>query len=222
MKQVRDPFFRTLLVLLVLSGILPGMISCLKDMPDSLPEHVVWNPDFAIPLGDDTFGLNAKSGFDTTLLELDTLTGLPAWVDEDTIFLQGTMDFNLSSILGNMESINRILLRINIYNEFPHEVYSQAYFKDGANNTLDSMFLEGPVTTPPGKVSPGASSITPGYTRKDVVFRKERLLSLQYSNTTYFRAGFFVSQVDSTLIPHYRYFEYKVDVGAMVEILTEY
>jgi len=209
----------------VLSGvaaILLLVVSCLKDMPENLPEKLEWNPEFAFPLGEDSFGFNAESGFDTSLLEYDTLSGLPGWVEEDTIFLQGFMDFNLSSIMQNLESVNQVLLRINIYNEYPHEVYSQAYFRDDAMNTIDSLFSEGPVTTGPGKVKAQASSITPGYTRKDVRFDREKLLFLNNSNTLFFRAGFFVTDVDSTLIPYYPHFEYVVDIGAMVEIYEEY
>jgi hypothetical protein len=196
--------------------------SCLKEMPEALPDSLVWNPEFAFPLGQDSFGLNAKSGFDTSLLEYDTLSGLPGWIEEDTIFLEGVMDFHLSSILNNLESTNQVLLRINIYNEFPHEVYSQAYFRDNGLNATDSLFTEGPVATGPGKVKAQAASITPGYTQKDVRFDRERLLSLATSTHMFFRAGFHVEDVDSSLIPYYRDFEYVVDVGAMVEIIAEY
>jgi hypothetical protein len=209
-------------VLSGVSAILLIAVSCLKDMPETLPEKVVWNPEFAIPLGEDRFGLNAKSGFDTSLLEYDTISGLPGWIEEDTLFLEGIMDFNLSSILQNLESVTQILLRINIYNDFPHVVYSQAYFRDDGMNTIDSLFAEGPVTTGPGKVKAQASSITPGYTRKDVRFDRDKLLQLRSSNTLFFRAGFFVENVDSTLIPYYRHFEYVIDIGAMVEINEEY
>lgn len=222
MRHSGDQFIKTTGVLLAVSSILLFAISCLKEMPESLPDKLEWNPEFAFPLGEDRFGLNAKSGFDTSLLEYDTITGLPGWIEEDTIFLEGNMDFNLSSILENMESVNQILLRINIYNEFPHEVYSQAYFRDAGMNTIDSMFAEGPVSTDPGQVKADGSSITPGYTRKDVSFDREKLLFLRNSNSTFFRAGFPLTEVDSSLIPYYRYFEYVVDIGAMVEINEVY
>lgn len=219
---MQDHFFKTAGVLLAVSSILLLAISCMKEKPESLPEHLEWNPEFAIPLGDDQFGLNAESGFDTTLLELDTITGLPEWIDEDTIFLEGTMELNMSSLLENLEHINRILFRVNIYNEFPHEVYSQAYFRDAGLNVIDSLFDEGPISTQAGQVKADGSAITPGYSRKDALFYQERLLSLEDANHLFFRAGFLVTDVDSTLIPYYPDFEYTVDIGAMVEISSEY
>ena len=209
-------------VLIGVSAILLLAVSCMKDKPDALPDKLEWNPEFAFPLGADEFGLNAESGFDTSLLEYDTISGLPGWIEEDTIFLEGVMDFDISSILENLEHINRILLRVNIYNGFPHEVYSQAYFRDAGMNTLDSLFDKGPVTTPPARIANDGSLQAYGYSRIDAVFSVERLMSLRNSDAMYFRAGFFVSDVDSVLNPFYRDFEYVVDIGAMLELSTEF
>ncbi len=195
--------------------------SCMKDRPEELPQYLVWNPELAFPLSKDTFGLNAESGFDTSLLELDTITGLPEWFQEDTIFLEGTMDFGISALLNNLENINSILLRVNIYNEFPHEVYSQAYFVDDNLNYIDSIFHEGPETTGPGQVNQDGS-VNPAHSRKDAVFDQERVIALGDATSVFFRAGFFISDVDTSLIPYYRYFEYIVDMGAMVDLITEF
>jgi len=195
--------------------------SCMKDRPEELPQNLVWNPELAFPLSKDTFGLNAESGFDTSLLELDTLTGLPEWFQEDTIYLEGFMDFGISSLLNNLENINSILLRVNIYNEFPHEVYSQAYFVDDAMNYIDSIFHEGPETTGPGQVDKDGTT-NPAHSRQDAVFDQERVLALGNATSVFFRAGFFISDVDTSLIPYYRYFEYIVDMGAMVDLITEF
>ena len=132
------------------------------------------------------------------------------------------MELNMSALLENLEHINRILFRVNIYNEFPHEVYSQAYFRDAGLNVIDSLFDEGPISTQAGQVKADGPSITPGYSRKDALFYQERLLALEDANHLYFRAGFFVTDVDSSLIPLYPDFEYTVDIGAMVEISSEY
>ena len=131
----------------VLVFILLGAVSCLKDLPESVPDTLEWNPEVAFPLGEDSFGLNAVSGFDTSLLDLDTITGLPDWVEKVEPFevvMKGTLDINLSSISDNLDHLNRILFRVNAYNGFPNEILAQAYFQDAGLNTIDSMFSEGP------------------------------------------------------------------------------
>jgi len=221
MHYPKDDFINRTGILGAICILLFVAVSCMKDRPEELPQHLVWNPELAFPLGKDTFGLNAESGFDTSLFELDTITGLPDWFEEDTIYLEGTMDFEVSSLLNNLENINRILLRVNIYNQFPHEVYSQAYFVDDAMNYIDSIFHEGPETTGPGQVNKDGS-VTSAHSRKDAVFDRERVFALGSATSVYFRAGFFISDVDSTLIPYYRDFEYIVDMGAMVDLITEF
>lgn len=211
----RTGIMGTICILLLIAA------SCMKDRPEELPQNLLWNPELAFPLSKDTFGLNAESGFDTSLLELDTLTGLPEWIREDTIYLEGFMNFGFSSLLNNLENINSILLRVNIYNEFPHEVYSQAYFVDDAMNYIDSLFHEGPETTGPGQVDQDGS-VNPAHSRKDAVFDQERVIALGNATSVFFRAGFFISEVDTSLIPYYRYFEYMVDMGAMVDLITEF
>jgi len=221
MQQAKKLFINRTGILGSICILLLIAASCMKDRPEELPQNVIWNPELAFPLSKDTFGLNAESGFDTSLLELDTLTGLPEWIREDTIYLEGFMDFGISSLLNNLENINSILLRVNIYNEFPHEVYSQAYFVDDAMNYIDSLFHEGPETTGPGQVDKDGST-NPAHSRKDAVFDQERVLALGNATSVFFRAGFYISEVDTSLIPYYRYFEYMVDMGAMVDLITEF
>ena len=221
MHQVKKLFLHRTGILGSICILLLIAASCMKDRPEELPQHLLWNPELAFPLSKDTFGLNAESGFDTSLLELDTLTGLPEWFKEDTIYLEGFMDFGISALLNNLENVNSILLRVNIYNEFPHEVYSQAYFVDDAMNYIDSIFHEGPETTGPGQVDKDGS-VNPAHSRKDAVFDQERVIALGNATSVFFRAGFFISDVDTSLIPYYRHFEYMIDMGAMVDLITEF
>ncbi|MEA3461349.1 MAG: hypothetical protein U9R49_05680, partial [Bacteroidota bacterium] len=135
----------------------------MKDKPESLPEHLEWNPQLALPLGEEEFGLNSLSGFDTLLLEEDTISGLPLWVGQQEVVMEGVFDFDLSTISDNLDQLNAILFRINSSNEFPHTMFSQAYFRDGSGTYIDSMFLEGVVETPAAQVSDQGGSIVPGY-----------------------------------------------------------
>ena len=100
----------------------------MKDKPDSLPENLEWNPELALPLGDEAFGMNSESNYDTTLLENDSITDLPYWVDQNQVLMERILDFDVSTIKDNLDNLNRILFRINSSNQFPHTMYLQAYF----------------------------------------------------------------------------------------------
>ena len=127
--------------------------SCMKDKPEALPENIEWNPQLALPLGEEEFGLNSDSGFDTLLLEEDTVSGLPKWMDQSEVVMTRIVDFDPSIISDNLDKLNRILFRVNSSNQFPHTMYSQAYFRDGGENYIDSMFQEGQMESPAAKVS---------------------------------------------------------------------
>ena len=135
--------------LAVITGLLLILSSCMKDKPESFPGELEWNPALAFPLGDDSFGLNAESGFDTTLFELDTITELPKWVGEFEVVMEGRIPIDLSSFSENIDDINQVMFRVNVFNGFPHEAQAQAYFIDIGMNMIDSMFSAGAIPVPP-------------------------------------------------------------------------
>ncbi len=211
--------FRSLAFLVFM---LLGAVSCLKDLPESVPNTLEWNPEVAFPLGEDSFGLNAVSGFDTSLLDLDTITGLPDWIDEVEVVMEGTLNFNLSSISDNLDHLNRILFRVNANNGFPNEVLAQAYFQDAGLNTIDSMFSEGPMEVPAGQKEGSGITIQPSYFKQDAMFHKERLQPLANAAVIFFRATIVISDLDSTLIPYYPSYHFDLDIGSMLDLSLEF
>lgn len=195
--------------------------SCMKDKPESLPENLEWNPQLALPLGEEEFGMNSESGFDTLLLEVDTVSGLPFWMGQAEVVMQGVFDFDMSSISEDLNKVNRILFRINCTNQFPHTMYSQAYFRDGNGIFIDSMFQEGPVETPAAEVRDQGASIDPGKAQHDALIEGERIPALADASTILFRSSFFVANVDTSLIQLYPTFHFHIDSGLMLDLSFE-
>lgn len=210
--------------LIFLSGILVCLLitaSCMKNKPESLPENLVWNPQLALPLGEEEFGMNSSSGFDTLLLEEDSVSALPLWTGQYELVMEGVFNFDLSTISDNLDKLNRILFRINCSNEFPQTLYSQAYFRDGSGIYLDSMFLEGPAETPAASVSDGGATIEPGLAQHDALIEGERIPGLAGAQTILFRTSFLVIDVDSSLISSYPTFRFHIDSGFMLDLSFE-
>jgi hypothetical protein len=114
--------------------------------------------------------------------------------------------------------VNRVLLRINIYNGFPNDILTQAYFMEEDGLIVDSMFSEGSVPLEPGSVMGIGETINPAYRREDAIFERDRLETLQEVTTLQLQAIFLYPQVDSSLIPYYPDYHINVDVGAMFDI----
>lgn len=196
--------------------------SCMKDKPESLPEYLDWNPQLALPLGEEEFGMNSESGFDTLLLEEDTLSGFPVWVGQQEVVMEGVFDFDLSTISNNLDNLNAILFRINCSNQFPHTMFSQAYFRDGGGAYIDSMFLEGPVETPAAKISGTGESIESGFAQHDALIERARIPALENAQTILFRSGFYAEHVNSSLVSTYPGFRFQIDSGFMLDLSFDY
>jgi len=210
--------------LLMLAGALIMLLlspSCMKDKPESLPAKLQWNPQLALPLGEEEFGLNSESGFDTLLLEKDSISGLPLWMGQQELVMEGVFDFDLSTISDNLDKLNALLFRINCSNEFPHTILSQAYFLDGGGTYIDSIFADGAVETPAAKVGEGGGTIEPGIARHDALIEADRLPALADAQSILFRSSFNAAHVDSTLIPVYPGFHFQIDSGLMLDLRLE-
>ena len=202
--------------------ILAGISSCMKDKPEDFPDKVIWDPELAFPIGMEQYGMNAESGFDTTKFEEDPSTGLPLWVNEVAVLMEGSIYFDLSNLDSHIDSVDWIMFRLGIYNGFPNEVMTQAYFLDASSSVLDSMFSEGPLAVPAGTPISGGESIDPSYTRNDAMFNRERLASLENTREILFRALFLNQDIDTNLVPYYPNYEIDVEIGMMTKLTIEY
>ena len=193
----------------------------MKDRPEALPGNLEWNPQLAFPLGEEVFGMNSQSGFDTLLLELDTVSGQPLWTSQEKVVMEGTFDFDLSSISENLDNLNRILFRMNFSNQFPHNMFSQAYFRDQTGIFIDSMFLDGPVETPAATIRDQGNTIEAGKAQHDALIEADRLPALLEAQSIVLRSGFQVASLDSLLIPAYPGYQFRVDTGLMLDLSFE-
>jgi hypothetical protein len=203
-------------------GLLVQVTSCLKDAPESLPDRIQWDPELAFPLGEDRFGLFDVPGFDSSKLDLDTITGLPEWLDQVVVSMEGVLDFGLSSIQENLEHINGVLFRVNAFNGFPDEIFAQAFFRDEGGNDIDSMFMEGPLPVPPAVIREDGEIISTGQASRDAYFDRNRIEGLENATAIFLRAYFIVTDPDSALIPLYPAFEFNVHMGAMLDLTMEF
>jgi hypothetical protein len=221
MIRIREKIRINASIIVIAVLITVSIVSCFKDTPQ-LPDSLIWNPEVAFPLGEDSFGLNEVSGFDTSLLDLDTITQIPKWALELQIVMEGDMEFSLTPIQNNMDQLNRLLLRVNIHNGFPNPVLAQAYFRDASQITLDSLFNDGALLVPAGTVQQGGQTIEPAFARKDAIFDRNRLEAMENATEVYFRAIVSLADLDSSLISFYPQYQFDVRIGAMLDLSLEF
>jgi len=211
----------------MVTGALLVPVSCLKDMPkneEDFPRVLQWNPDLAFPLGKESFGMNAESGFDTTLWDLDPVSGFPKWVNQVEVEMSGRVLLDLSSASQDVEDIHEILLRLNMSNGFPHEMLTQAYFIDENENRLDSMFSMGPILVNPGGIPGNGEVIDPATLRTDVTLSHERILVIWDAKEILLRAvisDIKPEELDTATIDFYHNYHFDLDIGMMVSLSLE-
>lgn len=187
--------------------------SCLADLPDDFPNDYKWEPSLAFPIGSADFGLVIPHGFDTLLLEIDPERGIPYWDLLDSIPLSGSIDFDFAEVLGDRDSINFAVLRVNAYNGFPIEIVVQAYLKDGNGNLLDSLFTPKFIMQR-GELSSGGQTSLAVHTAYESEFDPARLdLLLEAKKIT------FQGKIKS--IPYFPNFTFRIQLGARLEILPK-
>ena len=197
-------------------------VSCLRDMPEDFPEYLEWNPSLAFPMAEESFGLNLESGFDTALLQLDTITGLPEWVSRLEVVMEGSIDFDLSVFTSRYNDLRSILFRVNLYNGFPNELHAQVYFLNPGLSPVDSLFSEGPVIVPPGTVLGNGETIEPYHVIRDAIFNLDRIEKLEDASSILFRAILRNPDVDVNLIPYYTNYSFNVEIGAMAGLTFDF
>ena len=148
--------------------------SCVKEIPSTFPSDYTWQPGIAFPIGEADFGLKVPYGFDTTLLDLDRVTGFPIWSGLEKIPMSGTLKLDFSEILGNREELEYVNLRVNGYNGFPAIVEIQAYLLDGGENILDSLFMP-KLLMERAQLEGGGKTSEVSETSVDIYFDSERL-----------------------------------------------
>lgn len=216
---------RSLFILVPFLALLTLLVSCLKDIiniPENYPEYLEWDPSLAFPLAEESYGLNTESGFDTSLLALDTITGLPQWVNKIDVVMEGSIEFDLAMFTSRLNELKRVLFRVNFHNGFPNDMHAQVYFYDPGLNPVDSFFSEGPLEVPPGTVLGNGETIEPYLVIQDAIFDHDRLTRLEDASSMMFRAILKNPEVDPNLIPFYPGYRFTVELGVMADLAFDF
>ncbi|MFC2089696.1 hypothetical protein ACFLT1_02885 [Bacteroidota bacterium] len=206
-KRIRSRLSPFLVVLLLA---LPG---CFDDFPTSFPKEYTWEPVLAFPIGEADFGLKIPHGFDTLLLELDPLTGIPYWDLLEKIPLSGSIGFDFQEVLGKREEIDTATLRVNTYNGFPIEIIVQAYLIDEQGQVLDSLFNP-KLVMERGELAAGGRTRTYAHTQREISFNSSRLDTLELVKKITFHGQL-------TKVSYFPEYSFRIQLGAILGIVSE-
>jgi len=189
------------------------ILSCSKEESE---EESNWNPEFSIAIGSTSLGMNADSGFDTLLLHLNALTGLPYWIEEIYVPMSYTMPFDMGQVTEFSDEIISLMFRLNTYNGFPNEAFAQVYFRDMNNHIVDSLFSTGALTMKSGTVN--GESINSTHTQTDIVFDQSKIDALTTVRNVLVKGEISNILLDTTLVEFYPNYTLDIQLGLQVEL----
>lgn len=187
------------------------IISCSKE-----EDETTWNPEFSIAIGHTSLQMNADSGFDTLLLQINALTGLPFWTEEIDIPLSYTMPFDMGEISDFSDEIISTMFRLNTYNGFPNVALAQVYFLDATNTIVDSLFSAGPLTMNQGVVN--GETVNSTHTQTDIIFDQSKIEELTTVRNILIEGEISNITLDTTLVDYYPNYSLGIQLGLQAEL----
>ncbi|MBU8893009.1 MAG: hypothetical protein KOO66_09540 [Bacteroidales bacterium] len=206
-------FFVAILLIITLS------YSCLDDVPEDFDNpDSEWNPDFSLAVGYASLGMNDESGFDTLLLLINAVTGLPFWTEEVDIPLTYSMPFDMQQLSEFSEEIVSIMFRVNTYNGFPNTVDGQVYFLDVSNNIVDSLFSDSALILESGTVNGTGETINSSHNQTDIIFDQDKIDELSQVRNILIEGAIRNVALDTTLINYYPAYKFDLQLGVRVKL----
>lgn len=189
--------------------------SCTKEEPE---EESKWNPNFSLAIGYTSLGMNYDSGFDTLLLILNPITGLPYWTEEVDIPLSYTMPFDMGQLNDFSEEIVSVMFRLNSYNGFPNPASGQVYLLDAFNIIVDSVFSTDPLTMESGIINGNGETINSTHNQTDVYFDESKIDKLISVRSILVNAEISNVTLDTSLVDYYPEYTLDIQLGLQVEL----
>ena len=217
-KVSRDNVFISNHIILIIA-VFTVISSCVKEEIREI-SSVKWNPDFSFPLGETSLRFDESYGFADDLFQIDSVTNLPNWVQEEQITLYDTLPFDLRRIISRSEEINRLMFRFNTANYFPATLITQVYFTDLEENVLDSLFQGSSYELLAANVKDG-NLVGPFISQVDVVFPKERMELLNDVRIAMLKMVLVNESPDVDLIGQYELFKVDIQIGVQVNFTVD-
>lgn len=159
----------TILAVSIISG-------CYKDI-EPIPNSTQLSPSLSFPVGQTEFSV--AGGYTTIgLPEINLTDSVPDWAHYHALEFTDRVALDLSKVYQEASSITYLAFRINVWNQLPAAGSFQAYFYDSANQLLDSLSHDGPLSIPLGRINASGEVLSEGYLKADIPLSSDRITLL--------------------------------------------
>lgn len=192
------------------------LLCCTKNI-EPLPDTVSFAPSISLPVGEGEF--NLSKSLETLGVPVVNLTeNVPDWAKHSYVYIQDTIAINLNEVYNQSDLINSIIIRVNIWNEFPLKGDAQIWILDDAQNKIDSLFAQ-PATVPAAEVYSNGSVVGTKFESYKVELDKNRIDLWQTAQNAVVKAGLLVTEegITEQNVQYFDQYKLRVQMAARVD-----
>jgi len=201
---------------MVLLAIVFLVDSCTKNI-EPFPDAVKLNTSFSLPVGSGEVSLS-KTLETLGVPSVNLTENVPEWATYGVVYYADTLPLNLTEVYDNAEFINYLMIRTNIWNDFPLGGFAQVYFLDGSDSVIDSLYNER-VTVPAAEHYDDGVVVGTKFESFRTEFSKARIELLSDAQKVVIYSGLIVTNegVTESNINYFDRYKLKVQVALRVD-----
>lgn len=195
------------------------LLCCTKNI-EPFPDTVSFAPSISLPVGEGEF--NLSKSIETLGVPVVNLTeNVPDWAKHSYVYIQDTIAINLNEVYNQSDLINYIMIRVNIWNEFPLKGDAQIWILDDAQNKIDSLFAQ-PATVLAAELYSNGSVVGTKFESYKVEFDKNRIDLWQTAQNAVVKAGLWVTEegITEQNVQYFDQYKLRVQMAARVDFNT--
>ncbi len=203
--------FRLISVLII--GIVAT--SCFKSDVDSISDKITWSPNLSLPVGDVSFTLPQEEADKINVG--DFYTPPPElWYD--------TLEVDISGIVTYRESIQSLMFRINMTNEFPAQSEIFIFYPEDGQGVDYSLSLTGsnPIEIAPGEIDVEGKVTIPSKKQVDIELTSTQIYDLMTSPRLITRTVIRNMYITEEIKNNFSQYRFITQLGVQVQIVKVY
>ena len=189
--------------------------SCFKTDLDTIGDKITWSPNFSLPIGDILFTLPQD--------EADNISGGDFYTPPPELWYD-TLEFDISGMITYRDSIEALMFRINMTNEFPTQSEIFVFYPEDGQMVDYSRSLTGsdPMEIAAGEIAADGKVTIPSKKQVDIELTDQQMDDLMTSSRLIIRTvvrNMYITEEIKNNLTEYRFI---TQAGVQAQIVKVY
>jgi hypothetical protein len=207
------PSISFMLIVLMVAILING---CTKNI-EPFPSSATLSPSLSVPLGEGGVSLS-KTLQTLGVPVVNLLEDVPPWATYGFVYVVDTIPLNLTEVYNRADSITYLMVRTNIWNQFPLGGRAQVFFLDANNAAIDQLY-EDMVSVGPAEHGSHGEVVNTAFETYETSFNISRISLLSAAQKVVIYAGLEITDegVSESNISYFDQYQLRVQVAIRVD-----